>query len=122
MSEIWFEEVLLPDLDTMEFESKGTKPDIHPQINISSSIRLTIPRTKILGQAEIDRMAIPTRNYKYVLVRLGCEFDPTPGAREEELSFDSAVLQVFIHGNGAKSPRVYNLAPIEFDQGKPWEL
>ena len=119
MSEIWFEESLVPDLDILESASKGESSEDRPPVTVSSSVRVNIPRTRILSTTEIGHMAMPTPNYKYLLVRLGCEFDPGPAARAEHISFDSAVFQVYIHASGPEMPRVYSLAPVEFDKGKP---
>jgi hypothetical protein len=114
MSDIWFQEDLFHNGDVSEISSKGQK------VNVSGSVRVHIPRTRILSKTEKNRMAVANPNFQYLLVRLGCEFDPRINdGREKNLSFESANFQVYIHSNEMDGLRVYNLAPVEYDKGHP---
>jgi len=119
MSDIWFEENLEPDLSELAYATKGDPDATRKFLKLSSPLRMNFPRSRALTSTEINHIAVPVTHCKYTLVKLGCEFDPGPAARAARLHFDSAVFQVFILANGNEKPRVYNLAPVEFDKGEP---
>lgn len=112
MSNIWYEENIYPDINSLATKDMSKSP-----IDVSGIVRLHVPRWKLLTHQELHQMAVPNLNNKYILVRLGCEFDLDQHSKAFKNHFESAVFQVFLHPDKDTKPRVYSLAPAEMDKG-----
>jgi hypothetical protein len=119
MTEIWYEDELVPSenwLDTLKL-TKSPMNSAYLENPPKGIIRLHMPQELHLTAS--DKIQFRRSGYKYVLVRLGCEFDPGEEARSANFGFISAKFSIPIFGEGDNFPRVHSLFPLELNRGKP---
>jgi hypothetical protein len=115
-SMIWYEEELLPPDNLQEITRGAKDPTLISELS-KCKIRIYRPQERIIGPSE--KLAFRRPEHNYILIKLGCEFDPGEKAREARFGFLSAKITVFLLGQENLHPRVYDLYPAVIDQGKP---
>lgn len=118
----WFEEELLADPESVEaLVGSGAKSqDEAKKLRvIKRTVRLHLPRHEVLESEAVRKLPVSNARYHYVVVRLGCEFDPT---EVRPASFQSAKLTAWIGTDGKAQPRVHSLAPVEMTAGRPGSI
>lgn len=115
MTDIWYDDELAPDPQSVEELTQGTMgPNEAQQLAaIRRMIRIQEPRAKALDAARVASLAVSSDAYNYVLVRLGCEFDPA--RKYTGKSFVSARYEGYLWGSDEQHPRVYSLEPVKVD-------
>ncbi len=118
MNEIWFEETLYPDPDALEELVEGVRDlNLKNQLGaVRKNIRIHMPRAQLLDSKQKKSIIGAKSNAHYFLVRLGCEFDPD---KEPKATFVNAYFWVNLWPEGNLFPKVYDLAPLSLDAGKP---
>jgi hypothetical protein len=119
MDEIWFEEELIPfDFDPLYKGDKDKYAELIQKHNLKGSVRLHIPRHRSLHVNELGNLKFERTGHSYILVKLGCEFDPGELARKRYIGFVTATLTIYTWGEGKLNPLIFDLFPVNFDSGK----
>lgn len=118
MTDMWFEEELLPDITSLaHINKKGIKlsEELSQMSRIRRRIRFHRIRNRLLNNEEVELVSMNNPAFYYLLVRLGCEFDP---GRKAKATFESATFTVILRGNKEYNPHVHSLFPIEINKGE----
>src|SRR5262245_53728791 len=121
MSEIWFEEQLLPETESIDRLIEGAKsPGERAKLeSIRRKIRIHQPRWKTLSAESIRHLEVGNARMTYMLVRLGCDLDPEAEQRAVKTGFATVQFTAYLRGAQNLHPRVYAMEPSQVDRGKP---
>jgi hypothetical protein len=131
MSETWFEEVLLPAEDQVKAIIKGTPGEEPLPESVAQRIRQTArgivrvqhPRWRALT-AEESAHFMPQKGSRFILVRLGYEFDLPADAKANKVRFTAATCKAYIWSVDTNQahpvqPKVVDVVPRDLRTGKP---
>ncbi len=123
MDDIWFEETLVPTLQSVEhvtraFRSAEERAVAAEEIERKAQGIVRVHQPRWLCIEDASKFAASGRAAAYYQVRLGFEFDLPREAREAGAQFVFARCEAFLWGIGA-SPRAYDLFPRDLYEGEP---
>lgn len=121
MSEVWFEDELLPTVATAETAVKGVKGAIpeHVQTEARGIVRADRPRWRRLEASPEQLISgVPATLYQ---VRLGFQFDVPQPAQKSGAHFVYARCAAYLWpaAGGEPQPTVYDLYPRDLYEGEP---
>jgi hypothetical protein len=123
MDELWFEDMLHADaetLNTLRGYVKSVDADIENQLEIATRgvVRVYKPRWVEIDAKQYE--LLPSgKNLRFYLVRLGFEFDVVRGSQLGTPQFISATCQVHLWSadGGDDPPEVYSIFPERLEEG-----
>lgn len=134
MTDIWFEDELVPDMQLLNEMLEGSMGDTQDELEQIEKLRRTIsvhtPYWRVLDDAIVRDMAVADQNKTYMLMRLWCDFDTESASQKKPFGFESAKIGFSLWSDEqcfrsvpaqelVVHPKVFALQPTNINSGKP---